>query len=82
MLCLPRVCLRDVTCAARWLPPRRRAPHVPQIIDVRTQGEFVAGHIAGARNASFLPPWDFPNRSAEALGGHLGGPAFAAAGNG
>eukprot|EP00798_Chlamydomonas_sp_ICE-L_P022549 gene22549-29674_t len=32
------------------------------IIDVRTAGEYTAGHIAGSKNASFLPPWGFASR--------------------
>jgi len=32
------------------------------IIDVRTEAEWRGGHIKGARNASFLPPWSFGSR--------------------
>jgi rhodanese-related sulfurtransferase len=34
----------------------------PVIIDVRTEGEWEAGRIAGSLNASFLPPWSFKDR--------------------
>lgn len=32
------------------------------VIDVRTEGEWSAGRVRGAVNASFLPPWSFGDR--------------------
>jgi len=34
----------------------------PTVIDVRTGPEYSAGHVRGARSASFLPPWSFASR--------------------
>ncbi|GIM07502.1 hypothetical protein Vretimale_11615 [Volvox reticuliferus] len=40
----------------------RSSPTAPRIIDVRTRAEYAAGHIPGALNASFLPPWSWSSR--------------------
>ena len=61
----------DVACVPLHAPfthgqmvhaPRRALHTSPRIIDVRTAGEYEAGHIEGAVNASFLPPWSWPGR--------------------
>jgi len=36
-----------------------------QVVDVRTAGEFERGHIAGAVNASYFPPWAFKDKLAQ-----------------
>ncbi|GIL66090.1 hypothetical protein Vafri_19697 [Volvox africanus] len=43
-------------------PIQRSSPTAPRIIDVRTRAEYNAGHIPGALNASFLPPWSWSSR--------------------
>lgn len=35
------------------------------VIDVRTEGEFQNGHLKGAMNASYLPPWRFRSKLEE-----------------
>ncbi|PNW73410.1 hypothetical protein CHLRE_14g630950v5 [Chlamydomonas reinhardtii] len=56
----------------------RVQPDAPRIIDVRTRGEYEAGHIAGAVHASFLPPWSWPSNVAPVLAGGVdkGTPLF------
>ncbi|GAX80178.1 hypothetical protein CEUSTIGMA_g7616.t1 [Chlamydomonas eustigma] len=48
--------LLEITEAGKGTTPS------PVLIDVRTEAEWEAGHIAGSLNASFLPPWSFKSR--------------------
>eukprot|EP00197_Chlamydomonas_leiostraca_P005494 CAMPEP_0202865904 /NCGR_PEP_ID=MMETSP1391-20130828/6662_1 /ASSEMBLY_ACC=CAM_ASM_000867 /TAXON_ID=1034604 /ORGANISM="Chlamydomonas leiostraca, Strain SAG 11-49" /LENGTH=130 /DNA_ID=CAMNT_0049545795 /DNA_START=155 /DNA_END=547 /DNA_ORIENTATION=+ len=54
---------------AAMTPAQRADVKSPRIIDVRTELEYTGGHIAGAANASFLPPWSFGSRMQPLLAG-------------
>jgi hypothetical protein len=63
----------DVRCSPAYIcyclaaSMHRSQPNAVRIIDVRTAGEYQAGHIQGALNASFLPPWDWPSRQVSSI---------------
>ncbi|GIL86494.1 hypothetical protein Vretifemale_14795, partial [Volvox reticuliferus] len=60
---LEAIQLLDVSNRIISLPLiQRSSPTAPRIIDVRTRAEYAAGHIPGALNASFLPPWSWSSR--------------------